>query len=65
MILKALFFYLFAGVTLASGLMVIAARNPVTSVLFLILAFVIIVIGGIKLVQVQKQRGYGPGSYQR
>lgn len=40
MILKAFFFYLFAGVTLASGLMVIAARNPVTSVLFLILAFV-------------------------
>ena len=40
MILKALFFYLFAGVTLASGFMVIASRNPVTSVLFLILAFV-------------------------
>ncbi|GAA0771355.1 NADH-quinone oxidoreductase subunit J [Roseibium denhamense] len=40
MILKALFFYLFAGVTVASGFMVIAARNPVTSVLFLILAFV-------------------------
>ncbi|WP_428525912.1 NADH-quinone oxidoreductase subunit J [Roseibium sp.] len=40
MILKALFFYLFAGVTVASAFMVIAARNPVTSVLFLILAFV-------------------------
>lgn len=40
MILKALFFYLFAGLTLASAFMVIAARNPVTSVLFLILAFV-------------------------
>ncbi|MBN9670779.1 NADH-quinone oxidoreductase subunit J [Roseibium aggregatum] len=40
MILKALFFYLFAGVTVASALMVIASRNPVTSVLFLILAFV-------------------------
>jgi NADH-quinone oxidoreductase subunit J len=40
MILNAFFFYLFAGVTLASGLMVIASRNPVTSVLFLILAFV-------------------------
>lgn len=40
MILNALFFYLFAGVTLASAFMVIAARNPVTSVLFLILAFV-------------------------
>lgn len=32
-------FYLFAGVTLLSALMVITARNPVQSVLFLILAF--------------------------
>jgi NADH-quinone oxidoreductase subunit J len=40
MILHAIFFYLFAGVTVASALMVIAARNPVHSVLFLILAFV-------------------------
>ncbi|KZM47897.1 NADH-quinone oxidoreductase subunit J [Labrenzia sp. OB1] len=40
MILKALFFYLFAGVTVASAFMVIASRNPVSSVLFLILAFV-------------------------
>jgi len=39
MILNALFFYLFAGVTVASALMVIASRNPVHSVLFLILAF--------------------------
>lgn len=39
MILNALFFYLFAGVLVASAFMVIAARNPVTSVLFLILAF--------------------------
>jgi NADH-quinone oxidoreductase subunit J len=36
----AAFFYLFAGVTVASAFMVIAARNPVYSVLFLILAFV-------------------------
>ncbi|MGY2047066.1 NADH-quinone oxidoreductase subunit J [Methylobacterium sp. JK268] len=36
----AAFFYLFAAITVASGFMVIAARNPVTSVLFLILAFV-------------------------
>jgi len=36
----AAFFYLFAGVTVASGLMVIASRNPVASVLYLILAFV-------------------------
>ncbi|GJD54940.1 NADH-quinone oxidoreductase subunit J [Methylobacterium dankookense] len=36
----AAFFYLFAGVAIASGFMVIASRNPVTSVLFLILAFV-------------------------
>ncbi len=34
------FFYLFSAVLVASGLMVIAARNPVHSVLFLILAFV-------------------------
>lgn len=39
MIIQALAFYLFAGILLASGLMVITARNPVHSVLFLILAF--------------------------
>lgn len=38
--LPALFFYLFATVTVASAFMVIASRNPVHSVLFLILAFV-------------------------
>jgi NADH-quinone oxidoreductase subunit J len=40
MILQAIFFYLFGGITVASAVMVIAARNPVHSVLFLILAFV-------------------------
>jgi NADH-quinone oxidoreductase subunit J len=40
MIIAALFFYLFACICVASGFMVIAARNPVHSVLFLILAFV-------------------------
>jgi NADH-quinone oxidoreductase subunit J len=40
MILQAIFFYLFAGTCIASAIMVIAARNPVHSVLFLILAFV-------------------------
>src|SRR5512141_2693399 len=40
MIVAALFFYLFAGTCVASAVMVIAARNPVHSVLFLILAFV-------------------------
>jgi NADH-quinone oxidoreductase subunit J len=40
MILSALFFYLFASVCIASAFMVIAAKNPVHSVLFLILAFV-------------------------
>jgi NADH-quinone oxidoreductase subunit J len=40
MIVTALFFYLFAGLCVASAFMVIAARNPVHSVLFLILAFV-------------------------
>ncbi|HKO08975.1 MAG: NADH-quinone oxidoreductase subunit J [Alphaproteobacteria bacterium] len=39
MIIQALAFYLFAGIMVASGVMVIAARNPVHSVLFLILAF--------------------------
>ncbi|PTM90165.1 NADH-quinone oxidoreductase subunit J [Mycoplana dimorpha] len=37
--LQALFFYLFAFVAVASAFMVIAARNPVYSVLFLILTF--------------------------
>jgi NADH-quinone oxidoreductase subunit J len=40
MTVTAAFFYLFAGVVIASAFMVIAARNPVYSVLFLILAFV-------------------------
>jgi NADH-quinone oxidoreductase subunit J len=40
MSLPALFFYLFAGVCVASAVMVIVSRNPVHSVLFLILAFV-------------------------
>jgi NADH-quinone oxidoreductase subunit J len=39
MIVQALAFYLFAAVTVASAVMVISARNPVHSVLFLILAF--------------------------
>ena len=40
MSLSALFFYLFSAITVASAFMVIASRNPVHSVLFLILAFV-------------------------
>ena len=40
MILQPIFFYLFASVCVASAFMVIAAKNPVHSVLFLILAFV-------------------------
>ncbi|MEQ8967168.1 MAG: NADH-quinone oxidoreductase subunit J [Azospirillaceae bacterium] len=39
MIVSTLAFYLFAFITIASGVMVISARNPVHSVLFLILAF--------------------------
>jgi len=39
MIVTALFFYLFAGMCIASAVMVIASRNPVHSVLFLILTF--------------------------
>jgi NADH-quinone oxidoreductase subunit J len=40
MIVAALFFYLFACLCVASAFMVIASRNPVHSVLYLILAFV-------------------------
>jgi len=39
MALPALAFWLFASVTVASGVLVISARNPVHSVLWLILAF--------------------------
>ena len=39
MIVQAIFFYLFAAVAVASGVMVVVSRNPVHSVLFLILAF--------------------------
>jgi NADH-quinone oxidoreductase subunit J len=39
MTVAALFFYLFAAITVAAGLMVILARNPVHAVLYLILAF--------------------------
>jgi len=39
MVLAGLAFYMFAAVLVASAVMVIAARNPVHSVLFLILAF--------------------------
>jgi NADH-quinone oxidoreductase subunit J len=38
-VLQAICFYAFAGVAVASGVMVISSRNPVHSVLFLILAF--------------------------
>jgi NADH-quinone oxidoreductase subunit J len=39
-ILPVVFFYLFAGVCIACAFMVIASKNPVHSVLYLILAFV-------------------------
>ena len=39
MIVAGLAFYLFASIAVASAVMVISARNPVHSVLFLILAF--------------------------
>ena len=39
MLIHALCFYLFAAILIASAVMVIAARNPVHSVLFLILGF--------------------------
>ncbi|WP_029040012.1 NADH-quinone oxidoreductase subunit J [Cucumibacter marinus] len=40
MTLPLFFFYIFSAICIASALMVIASRNPVHSVLFLILAFV-------------------------
>ena len=40
MILQAIFFYIFAAACVASAVMVISSKNPVHSVLFLILAFV-------------------------
>jgi len=40
MIISTFFFYLFSAVMIASAVLVIGARNPVHSVLFLILAFV-------------------------
>jgi len=50
MTLPLFFFYLFATITVVSALMVISSRNPVHSVLFLILAFVnsagIFLLGG-------------------
>src|SRR3954449_1183217 len=39
MIFPAIMFYIFAAVTVASGVLVVSARNPVHSVLWLILAF--------------------------
>jgi NADH-quinone oxidoreductase subunit J len=39
MILQIIMFYVFAAIAVASGVMVVTARNPVHSVLFLILAF--------------------------
>jgi len=39
MLLQALAFYVFAAIVVASGTMVVVSRNPVYSVLFLILAF--------------------------
>ena len=39
MIIQAIMFYVLAVVTVGAGVMVIASRNPVHSVLFLILAF--------------------------
>ena len=39
MIVETLAFYLFAAIAIASGVMVVSSKNPVHSVLFLILAF--------------------------
>lgn len=39
MIVQAILFYIFAAIAVASGMLVVGSRNPVHSVLFLILAF--------------------------
>jgi NADH-quinone oxidoreductase subunit J len=39
MIVQAILFYVFAAVAIAAGVLVVSARNPVHSVLFLIIAF--------------------------
>jgi NADH:ubiquinone oxidoreductase subunit 6 (chain J) len=39
MIIQVIAFYAFAAIAIASGVMVVSSRNPVHSVLFLILAF--------------------------
>lgn len=39
MILSSIFFYIFAGILLLAGTLVVVVRNPVHSVLFLILTF--------------------------
>src|SRR5215469_1547315 len=39
MIVQAILFYIFAAVAVASGVLVVASRNPVHSVLFLIVTF--------------------------
>src|SRR5689334_17463444 len=39
MIVQAILFYIFAAVAVAPGVLVVSARNPVHSVLFLIVAF--------------------------
>ncbi|MAR78870.1 MAG: NADH:ubiquinone oxidoreductase subunit J [Rhodospirillaceae bacterium] len=39
MMIQAVAFYVFAGIIIASAIMVVSAKNPVHSVLFLILAF--------------------------
>jgi NADH-quinone oxidoreductase subunit J len=39
MIVQAILFYVFAAIAIASAVLVVSARNPVHSVLFLILAF--------------------------
>src|SRR5215471_5648601 len=39
MIVQAILFYVFSALAVASGVLVVSARNPVHSVLFLIVAF--------------------------
>ena len=68
--LEAAFFYLFAFVGVASAFMVISARNPVHSVLFLILTFfnaagLMVLVGAefIAMLLVSMARYFGRGAF--
>jgi NADH-quinone oxidoreductase subunit J len=68
MMLSALFFYLFATMCVGAGVMVIAAKNPVHAVLYLIFAFfnaagLFVLLGAefLAMILVPLRRGQPPG----